>query len=183
MILIIIMIIMFLIYVIITYNSIVNLKKKVEQSKSTIDVYLKQRFDLIPNLVSCVKQYSDYESGVLETLISMRTSYFESPKTLSDGSKLNDEFNKIILSAEKYPSLKANEQFLALEQNLIKLESQLQAARRLYNTDVTAFNTKVSIFPSNIIASIFGFKVAELFAITSIEAKNININEKEKLEE
>ena len=147
------------------YNKIVKLKNKVKQSKSGIDVYLNQRFDLIPNLVEVVKGYAKHEKEVLESITKMRTEYMNSGKNLKKGEKVNNEINKIIAVAENYPELKASEQFLNLQKNLSKMESQLQAARRIYNNDVTNYNTKISVVPDNIIAKLFGFKEEELFEI------------------
>ena len=152
----------FLIYIIIQYNKFVSMKKNIERSKSGIDVYLTQRFDLIPNLVECVKQYSVYENSVLDTITQNRSKYMET-KNLKIGANLNNQFNSILLQGESYPELKANEQFLYLQKSLTKLENQLHAARRIYNIDVTKYNTALYSFPSSIIAKIFGFKEAELF--------------------
>ena len=152
----------FLIYIIIQYNKFVSMKKNIERSKSGIDVYLTQRFDLIPNLVECAKQYSVYENSVLDTITQNRSKYMET-KNLKIGANLNNQFNSILLQGESYPELKANEQFLYLQKSLTKLENQLQAARRIYNIDVTKYNTALYSFPSSIIAKIFGFKEAELF--------------------
>ena len=172
---IIILFLILLIIICILYNNLVNLKKKVEQAKSTIDVYLKQRFDLIPNLVTCIKAYCEHESETLEKVIKMREEYLNSSKSLEEGSKLNKECDKILMLAENYPNLKADEQFLKLQQSLIKLESQLQAARRIYNSEVTIYNTKISVVPTNIIANIFNFKPESLFNISESEKENVNV--------
>lgn len=164
-----------ILYILIQYNSMVTRKKKAEQAKSTIDVYLTQRFDLIPNLVTCVKQYMNYEQEVYTKITEMRTKYMNT-KNLSDGANLNNFCNHILLDAEAYPDLKANEQFLMLEKQLTKMENQLQAARRLYNSEVTLYNTKISVVPSNIVAKLFGFKEFELFQLE--EGKDINIDVK-----
>jgi len=157
------------------YNGLVKAKKKVEQTASTIDVYLTQRFDLIPNLVECVKSYTKHESSLFEKVAEMRTSYMNT-KDLAEAEKLNSECNKLIAYIENYPELKASEQYLSLQQKLTKIESQLQAARRLYNGEVTRYNTKISVVPTNIIAGIFKFKEAKLFEIEDEEVKsNINI--------
>ena len=164
-----------IIYIVVEYNSFVNLSKKVEQSKSTIEVYLKQRFDLIPNLVEVVKGYANYEKETLQKVIEMRQHYINNSSNLEEGGKLNAECNKLLMLSEKYPDLKANEQFLNLQKNLTKMESQLQAARRIYNSDVTTYNTKISVVPTNILANIFGFKSATLFNIEQNEAQNVKI--------
>jgi len=153
------------------YNGLVTAKKKVEQAESTIDVYLTQRFDLIPNLVECVKSYTKHENSLFEKVAEMRASYMNT-KDLGEAEKLNSECNKLIAYIENYPELKASEQYLSLQQKLTKIESQLQAARRLYNGEVTRYNTKISVVPTNIIAGIFNFKEAKLFEIEDEMAKN-----------
>lgn len=158
------------------YNKIVKLRNKVKQSKSGIDVYLNQRFDLIPNLVECVKGYAKHEKEIFENITKMRTEYLGSGKNLKKAEEINNGMNKILAVAENYPDLKASEQFLNLQKNLSKMESQLQAARRIYNNDVTNYNTKISVVPNNIIASMFGFKEEELFEIEEYKKENININ-------
>lgn len=158
------------------YNSLVRKKKKVEQELSTIDVYLTQRFDLIPNLVECVKSYTKHESEMFEKLAKMRTEYMNT-KDLKEGEELCAECNKLIAFVENYPELKSSEQYLLLQKKLAKVESQLQAARRLYNSAVTSYNTKISVVPTNIIANIFGFEEAKLFEVELPEAKeNVKID-------
>lgn len=160
--------------VLIEYNKLVKLRNKVNQSKSGIDVYLNQRFDLIPNLVECVKAYSKHENELFENIVKLRSIYNEN-KDLVDASKVNNDLNKILLIAENYPELKASEQFLNLQRNLTKIESQLQAARRIYNNSITTYNTKIQSVPTNIIASLFGFKEQDLFQIEEYKKENINV--------
>ena len=156
------------------YNSLIRAKNKALQSKSSIDVYLTQRFDLIPNLVECVKAYSKFEKGTLESIAKLRSEY-NNTKNLEKGSELNAACNRILAIAENYPELKSSENFLNLQKNLTKIENQLQAARRLYNSDVTTYNTKINTIPSNIFAGIFGFKEMNLFELESGAEQNINI--------
>ena len=169
-------IIVFLVVLIILvrYNTLIRLRNRVKQSKSGIEVYLNQRFDLIPNLVECVKAYSKHENDVLENISKLRTLYNEN-KDFDKANKLNNGINKILAIAENYPDLKASEQYLNLQKNLVKIESQLQAARRIYNNDVTHYNTKLETVPTNIIANLFSFKPAELFQIEEYKKENINI--------
>lgn len=171
----IIIILLILIYIIVQYNIFVSLKKKLERSKSGIDIYLSQRFDLIPNLVECVKQYSSYEQSVLDSITRNRTKYMET-KNLKDASILNSQCNSILLQGENYPDLKADEQFLCLEKTLSKMENQLQAARRIYNIDVTKYNTYIYSFPSSIIANLFHFEEAELFEAEEDSKENPSIS-------
>ena len=128
-----------ILYILITYNMLARKKIRVQQAKSGIDIYLKQRFDLIPNLVECIKQYCKYEKETLTQIAKLRTQYIQN-KDLETGAQLNNQMNSLIAVAENYPELKANEQFSTLEKSLVKIESQLQAARRLYNGEVTALN-------------------------------------------
>lgn len=159
------------------YNSLVKVRNKVKQAESGIDVYLNQRFDLIPNLVECVKGYSKHEKDVLDGIVKLRTEYMNNKKAdLKQAEKLNNNMNQIIAVAENYPELKASEQYLNLQKNLSKIESQLQAARRIYNNEVTKYNTKINTVPTNIIAKLFGFKEANLFTIEEYKKENIEID-------
>ena len=178
-ILIVLVIVVFLIALIIAkYNKIIKLQNKVKSSESGIDVYLNQRFDLIPNLVECVKGYTKYEKELLESIVKQRTSYSQN-RNLKKASELNNNLNRIIAVAENYPELKANEQFLNLQNNLVKIESQLQAARRIYNLDVQRYNSTIQTIPTNIVASIFGFKERDFFQIEEYKKENIRISGEE----
>lgn len=157
------------------YNKIIKLENKVKSSESGIDVYLNQRFNLIPNLVECVKGYTKHEQELLENVVKQRSSYSQN-KNLKEASKLNNNLNRIIAVAENYPALKASEQFLNLQNNLVKIESQLQAARRIYNNDVQRYNSTIQTVPNNIIASMFGFKEKEFFKIEEYKKENIKID-------
>ena len=148
------------------YNKIIKLQNKVKSSESGIDIYLNQRFDLIPNLVECVKGYAKHEKQLLENITKQRTEYAKN-QNLKKAGELNKSLNKVIAIAENYPELKASEQFISLQNNLVKMESQLQAARRIYNTDVQRYNSAIQTVPSNIVAGIFGFKEKEFFQIPS----------------
>ena len=164
-----------IIYILAKYNKLIKLKNKVKQSESGIDVYLNQRFDLIPNLVECVKGYANHEKSVIENVTKMRSEYMKTNKSLKKAEELNNSMNGILAIAEGYPELKASEQFLNLQKNLSKIESQLQAARRIYNNDVTKYNTKIETVPTNLIAGMFGMKKAELFQIEEYKRANIDI--------
>lgn len=164
-----------LIIVLISYNNLVKARNKVKQSESGIDVYLNQRFDLIPNLVECVKSYSKHEQSIFTEIANLRSSYMKQPSDIKSAENLNNKMNQLIAVAENYPDLKASEQYLNLQRTLTKLESQLQAARRIYNVEVTNYNNKIDSVPSNLIASLFGFKHAQLFEIEEYKRENINI--------
>lgn len=158
----------------IEYNGLVSKRNKVKQATSGIDVYLTQRFELIPNLVECVKTYMKYEQETLIEITKMREKYNQT-KNLKDAEVLNNQCNKIIAVAEDYPELKASEQFLNLQRSLSKMESQLQAARRIYNSEVNAYNNKVQMFPSNIVANLFHFQEEEFFQIEEQAKNNVEV--------
>ena len=160
-----------------TYNKFVSLSERVKQAQGGIDVYLKQRFDLIPNLVETVKGYAAHEKGLMENIAKLRSDYAaRNDQDITESQNLNDRYTRILAMIESYPELKSDEAFLKLQKALSKIESQLQAARRIYNSEVTEYNTKRLKVPSNIIAGMFGFKEKYLFEINEAERENININ-------
>lgn len=164
-------------WVIATYNKFVSLNQRVKQAQGGIDVYLKQRFDLIPNLVETVKGYAAHEKGLMENIAKLRSDYeSRNDQDITESQELNNRYTRILAMVENYPELKSNEAFLKLQKSLSKIESQLQAARRIYNSEVTEFNTKRYKFPSNLIAGIFGFKEKALFEINEYERENVDIN-------
>lgn len=150
------------IYILVFYNIIIKHLNSVKHSKSLIEVYLNQRFDLIPNLIKCVKEYTNYEEKSFKKITKLRTDYIKNQELTSAGF-LDIELNKTMLVLENYPDLKANEQFLNLQKNLTKMENQIQAARRIYNNEVEKYNNIINIFPNNILAKIFGFKTEMFF--------------------
>ena len=162
-----------IIFIIFMFNSVITLKQHVDRAKSLIDVYLQQRFDLIPNLVNVTKEYIHYESNILEKITELRSLYTKN-KDENAKNELNSQYKTIMLVSENYPQLKSSEQFLNLQKSLIKIESQLQAARRIYNNDVTKYNTKISTFPNNFIAKLFNFKPEELFQLEGED--NVEVN-------
>ena len=176
MIIILIIVAILIICILSTYNALIRLRNGVEQAESGIDIYLNQRFDLIPNLVECVKGYSKHEKEIFTDITKLRTEYMKKPDNIKDAENLNNKMNQLIAVAENYPELKASEQYLNLQKNLTKIESQLQAARRIYNMAVTFYNNKIQVIPSNFVAMLFGFKEAQLFEIEEYKKDNININ-------
>ena len=171
--LILIIIAVILITILVLYNNLVKARNLVKQAESGIDVYLNQRFDLIPNLVETVKAYAKYEKETITRIVEIRSAYMQKEnRDLKDASYMNSEFNNFIGVAESIPELKASRNFLNLQKTLIKLESQLQAARRIYNGDVTLYNTKITTFPGNIYANFFNFKEEELFEIEEYKREN-----------
>ena len=162
-----------IIFIIFMFNSVITLKQHVDRAKSLIDVYLQQRFDLIPNLVNVTKEYINYESNILEKITELRSLYTKN-KDENAKNELNSQYKTIMLVSENYPQLKSSEQFLNLQKSLIKIESQLQAARRIYNNDVTKYNTKIATFPNNFIAKLFNFKPEEVFQLEGED--NVEVN-------
>ena len=154
--------ILFILYFILIFNIFTKQKNAINNAKSLIEIYLTQRFDLIPNLQQCTKKYMKYESETLENLTKLRVKYINE-KTLKNGGILNDEINNTVIILENYPELKASEQFMNLQKNLTRIENQLQAARRIYNQEVEKYNNTIMIFPNNIVAKIFNLKKEEFF--------------------
>lgn len=153
------------------YNMILSRENKLINSKASIDVILKKRFDLIPNLVSIVKEYSQYESNILKKIVGLRNKT-NNVSNFEISNKLDLELEKIKLLVEKYPNLKSSKNFLELQEALRDLEDEISAARRTYNAHCTSYNTFIKIFPLNIVSYVFGFKEYPLFEISNEERKN-----------
>lgn len=151
-----------LIYFIIIYNYQIKLLNRYERSKSTISVYLQQRFDLIPNLVSIVKEYTAYEEEILQNLVLLREEYNKN-KNLKTAEKLEENCEQLILRVENYPELKADTVFKELSKNLVVAENQIQAARRAYNHDTMKYNLLIQSFPNNIFSKILRWEEKEMF--------------------
>ena len=164
----IIVVVVLLLVIIGTYNSLVSLRNRVKDQWAQIDVQLKRRFDLIPNLVETVKGYAKHEKGTLEAVINARNA-FASANTPAEEIEANNQItgalNKLFALSESYPELKANENFLSLQTDLKDIEEKISYARQFYNDTVLSYNNKVEMFPTNIIASIFGFKQNEFFKL------------------
>lgn len=160
------------------YNSIIGLKNQVDNSWAQIDVQLKRRFDLIPNLIETVKGYAKHEKEVLSTVTKARTEFL-SAKTIEDKAKADNHLNQTLKSlfavSESYPDLKANQNFLQLQEELAGTESKIAYARQLYNDTVMEFNTKIETFPNNIFANMFKFTKRQLFETDKEERKNVKV--------
>lgn len=157
------------------YNSLVKKKNTVDEAFSTMDVYMKKRWDLIPNLVASVKGYAAHEANTLQSVIAARGSNYAA---LSDEEKIkaNTELSKAMVGinalAENYPELKANQNFLDLNRQLEKVEEDIANSRKYYNATVKEFNTKIEMFPSNIIASMFKFQKRTMFLVENEQERN-----------
>ncbi|HNW23531.1 MAG TPA: LemA family protein [Candidatus Dojkabacteria bacterium] len=165
-------------YIISLNNTLVKMKLTVNEAVADIETFLKQRYDMIPNLVETVKGYAKHEKGIFESVSELRS------KAMSAGSveekiKLEGELqkgiSKIFAIAESYPELKANENFLNLQANLKDMEDEIQKSRRFYNGTVRDFNTKIQVFPNNIIVGILGFKEFPFFEAEEEEKKNVEV--------
>ena len=168
-----------IVIMLIIYNSFIRLNNKVEEAFSTMDIYLKKRWDLIPNIVETVKGYAEHEKNTLEEIVSLRNSSYENMNTnekVDINNKLTSDINRLIALAEAYPDLKANENFKDLSNQLTKVEDDIANSRKYYNGTVRIYNNKVQMFPSNIIASIFGYKVKNMFVAHENERENVKIN-------
>lgn len=151
-----------------TYNGLVTLKVRVDEAWSDITVQLKRRLDLIPNLVNSVKGYAAHESGVFEKVTEARANALNATgvkETAAAENQFEGALKSLFAVAESYPDLKANQNFLQLQQELVDTEDKIQAARRFYNGGVRDLNTKIQIFPNNIFAGMLGFTSREFFEV------------------
>lgn len=171
-----------IIFLVSIYNGLIRLKNRVDEAWSDIDVQLKRRYDLIPNLVETVKGYATHERETLEKVIKARNDAMALQNSSNVNEKLQAENNlsstlkSIFALSENYPDLKANQNFLELQRELTDTENKIQASRRFYNSNVKDFNTKLQVFPTNIIAKQLGFNARNFFEITeAVEKENIQV--------
>lgn len=173
-----VIVVLLILYVISTYNSLVNSRNKVKDQWSQVQVLLKRRYDLIPNLVETVKGYTKHESETFTNVVEARNKAV-SATTPEDEMKANGEvtkaLSKLFALTESYPELKANENFLDLQANLKDSEDKITFSRQFYNDTVLTYQNKVQMFPSNIVAKMFGFKEMAFFEATEEETKNVQV--------
>lgn len=171
-------VVLFTLYVWSIYNSLATGKVRIKEALSGIDVQLKRRIDLIPNLVESVKGYVKHEKNVLENVTKARTALMKAD-SLTDkaasNNMLSDALKTLFAVAEAYPNLKANENFLQLQQELSDTESKIAYSRQFYNGNVRDYNTTLATFPSGAIGRMFGFADMEFFAASEEERKKVNI--------
>ena len=167
-----------LLFVVFTYNQLVVLRNRVKDQWSQIDVQLKRRFDLIPNLVNTVKGYAKHEKETLDAVIKARNTYVTA-STPNEKIKANQELSgmltKLFALSESYPDLKANANFIELQQELKETENKIAIARQFYNDTALTYNNKVQMVPSNIVASMFHFEKEEFFEANEEERKNVKV--------
>ena len=177
-IIIIVIIVLLALWVMATYNSLVSLRNRVKDAWSQIDVQLKRRFDLIPNLVETVKGYTKHESETLEAVIKARNTYLSATlpeDQLKADGELTNAINKLFALSENYPDLKANQNFQQLQQELQQTEDKIAMSRQFYNDIVMQYNNKVEMVPSNIVANIFKFKQEKFFEAQEAEKENVKV--------
>ncbi|CDE74496.1 lemA family protein [Clostridium sp. CAG:451] len=172
-------IILIIIYAFILYNNFISLDNKVKEAFSTMDVYLKKRWDLIPNLVENVKGYAKYEEETLTRITKLRNTVYNemtNDEKIINNEELSSDVSKIMALKEAYPELKANENFIDLSNKLTKIEDDIANARKYYNGTVRIYNNKVQMFPNNIFAKIFNYKTKRMFEASLEDKQNIRIN-------
>ena len=162
------------------YNKLVTARQRVKNGWGQIDVQLQRRFDLIPNLVDTVKGYMAHESSVLEKVTELRTSWANA-KTVAEkmeiSNQLSDTLKTIMAVSENYPDLKANQNFMSLQEELTNTENKISYSRQFYNDTVTRYNTMLETFPSNLVASMFHFEAEKLFEVDNPSARqNVKVN-------
>lgn len=162
------------------YNKLVTARQRVKNGWGQIDVQLQRRFDLIPNLVDTVKGYMAHESSVLEKVTELRTSWANA-KTVAEkmeiSNQLSDTLKTIMAVSENYPDLKANQNFMSLQEELTNTENKISYSRQFYNDTVTRYNTILETFPSNLVASMFHFEAEKLFEVDNPSARqNVKVD-------
>ena len=164
-----------LVLVLFTYNNLIQLRNKVKEAFSTMDVYLKKRYDLIPSLVDIVKGYAKHETDTLQEVTKMRVNAQKSDlnAAINNEMKIGDALQSLLVIVEKYPDLKANTNFLDLQERLSKMEEEIAFSRRDYNGCVREFNDRCQMFPFNLIAGVFGFKALPMYQVESEQERKV----------
>ena len=176
------LVLLLLVFVIATYNSLVTIRNHVRDAWANIDTELKRRYDLIPNLVSCVKGYAAHEKDTLERVIELREQCMANQGSVAEQAgtekQLVSGLNGLFAVAENYPDLKTSNNFLQLQEELVNTEDRIQAARRFYNGNVRDYRNKTQTFPSNIVAGMFNFppEAEEFFEVDAVERKSVKID-------
>ena len=166
------------IYFLVTYNNFIRLNNRVKESFATMDVYLKKRWDLIPNIVETVKGYAKHERDTLKDIVAERNGDYDKlsqDEKIKTNELINRNVSKLMAIAESYPDLKANENFLSLQTELSDIEDEIAQTRKYYNAVVREFNDKVEMIPSNIVAKIIGYKSKGMFVADENEKKVVKV--------
>ncbi len=167
-----------IVWAIAIYNGLIRLKNRVDEAWSDIDVQLKRRYDLIPNLVNTVKGYASHEKEVFEKVTEARTRAMGAQSAADKAraeNMLSQTLKSLFAVAEAYPDLKANQNFLELQRELTDTEDKIQASRRFYNGNVRDFNTKIQVFPNNVFAGMLGFSAREFFEAEGGEKEPVKV--------
>jgi len=175
---IIIIVILLAAWAVVSYNGFVKLRNQIEEAFSTMDIYLKKRYEMIPNLVEIVKQYSIHEKETLEKIVQARSMAINARSVEERGQNenmLSGALKSLFAISEGYPELKANQNYLELQDQLVVLEDDISQSRKYYNGVVKVMNNKVEIFPSNLFAKIFGFNRYPYFMAEEYERQNVEI--------
>lgn len=175
--LIIILIVFILLWGVTQYNALIGMRNQVKEGLSTIDVFTKKRFDLIPNLVNTVKGYASHEATVLQQVVTARQSAQTLAQKMDADRLTGQSLHNLFVQLEAYPELKANQNFINLQEQLQAIEEEIANARRYYNGCVRQYNTKIEQFPGNLIANHFHFEPAELYMVAdAAERETVNVN-------
>jgi LemA protein len=173
-------VILTIVFFISSYNKLVSFRNAVRNQRSQIDVELKRRFDLVPNLVETVKGYANHEKTALEDVIKARNSYVtagtDTAKALAADNALEGALSKLFALSESYPDLKANANFSKLQSELSDIEKRIVFARQFYNDSVMKLNNKIEMFPSNIVAGMFRFETEPFFEAAARERENVQVS-------
>ena len=162
------------------YNGLVRRRNEVENAFGGMDVQLKKRYDLIPNLIATVKQYANNEKSLLENITELRakatSGKLSNDEKVALDNQISENFKGIMVAVENYPDLKASDNFINLQRTMNEVESQISAARRTYNAVITDYNNGIQTFPRNIIAGMMHLNRKEVFVIVETERQNVNVN-------
>ncbi len=172
-------IVIIIICLLVIINSLIKAKNRVNEAFSTMDIYLKKRWDLIPNLVETVKEYAKHEKNTLQEIVSLRNAVYDNldnDSKIKTNNQINAPLSKLIALAESYPELKANENFVKLSQELIQIEDEIAESRKYYNATVKEYNNKIEMIPSNIVAKFLGYQVKSMFEAKTEERTNVKVD-------
>lgn len=171
----------FILILILMYNSLINKKNEVENIFASVDTTLKKRFDLIPNLVQSVSKYMEHEKSLLEKITELRSSAMKpgigEKEKIAIDKKMSSILGSIMIAVENYPDLKANENVMHLQRTLHEVEAQIAAARRAYNQAVTNYNNAIEMIPTNIMASMMKYERKDVFEIAENERGSVSVKE------
>ncbi len=164
-------------YIVLTYNKLIKLNNDTKEGFATMDVYLKKRWDLIPNIIEVVKGYAKHEKDTLKEVVEIRNSVksydkLSNEQKIKTNEQITGEITKLMALVESYPDLKANKNFLSLQQSLSEVEDEIAQSRKYYNAVVRNYNNKVEMIPSNIVAKMLGYKSKTMFEANESERKN-----------